>query len=173
MNYKSSKLFCRKENDVKRKRNRICYFLLSIFSISYLLPCHIPTFLYTHSTCLGALSTLFHSVLQLFTFHSTCLTHICAHIAYLFYIFTSSWHKARCHHTHIHTVAHYHNTSCSHAYVLLIHKTGCTTGLAGFTTVIASVYACLVFWVLKFGCFSTTTHFITTNKPIVYMSMQK
>ena len=36
-----------------KKRNRIPYFL----SYPTLLPCHIPTFLCTHSTCLSALST--------------------------------------------------------------------------------------------------------------------
>ena len=147
-------------------------FLIS-YLLSYLLSCHIPTFLCTHSTCLSALPTLFYFVLELFAFHSTRFTHICTHIAYLFYIFTSPWHKARCSHTHVHTVTHYHNTSCSHAYILLVHKTGCTTRLAGFTTVIASVYARLVFWVLKFGNICFSTHFTITIKTIVYKSMQK
>src|SRR4029453_14711099 len=103
------------------------------------------------TTHISTLLTLFHRTTLFFTIHSTSITHISTHIAHLSYIFTASTHHSRCHHTHISTITTHHYTSCHHSYVICIRKTSCTTSFAGFHTVIAGIYTCLVFWILKFS----------------------
>src|SRR5215210_1786095 len=117
----------------------------------WLLACHIPTFLSTHTTHISTMLTLFHPATIFFTFHSTSITHISTHITYLFYIFAASTHHSRCHPAHISTITTYHYASCHHANIICIGKTSRTTSFTSFHTVIAFIYACLVFLILEFS----------------------
>src|SRR3954453_3815846 len=85
------------------------------------LPHHISTFLCTSSACISTLLAHIHVVSHLFTFSSTCLTHISTHFTHLFYIFTASAHHHRGHSAHNSAVsAHNHTSSHIHIHHLLL-----------------------------------------------------